>query len=237
MIQFTSVTLLYSFASSLGDFQFLYIDLFIIIPVAVTMGRTLPYPRIYSKRPTASLVSEKVLSSIIGQILIMSAIQGWAYLWVRRQEWYTPPPKSIPSEGGNQLESTNFENSVLFLISCFQYILVAAVFSIGPPYRKSMWTNGLLMCCIGLLSGFNILVLLAPPHVVSDVLTLMPLPIAGRYVLLVAVVVNVGISMAFEEWGTPSVSAVIGLIMKWWQRGRRRTRDGKMYQVVEGGMT
>ncbi|KAF7321673.1 Cation-transporting ATPase [Mycena kentingensis (nom. inval.)] len=36
MIQFTTVTLLYSFASSLGDFQFLYIDLFVIIPVAVT---------------------------------------------------------------------------------------------------------------------------------------------------------------------------------------------------------
>lgn len=54
LIQFTSVTLLYSFASSLGDFQvcmqslvidselmvilwqWLYIDLFMIIPVAVT---------------------------------------------------------------------------------------------------------------------------------------------------------------------------------------------------------
>lgn len=58
LIQFTTVTLLYSFASSLGDFQvgrttylkrlllntahtyfciqFLYIDLFIIIPIAVT---------------------------------------------------------------------------------------------------------------------------------------------------------------------------------------------------------
>lgn len=35
MIQFTTVTLLYSFASSLGDFQFLYIDLFVIIPIAV----------------------------------------------------------------------------------------------------------------------------------------------------------------------------------------------------------
>ncbi|CAA7259088.1 unnamed protein product [Cyclocybe aegerita] len=143
MIQFTSVTLLYSFASSLGDFQFLYIDLFIIIPIAVTMGRTLPYPRIYPKRPTASLVSKKVLASIIGQIVITSAVQGWAFLWVRGQEWYTPPPTSHPGEdGGNKLESTNYENSVLFLVSCFQYILVAAVFSIGPPYRKSMWTNG-----------------------------------------------------------------------------------------------
>jgi len=54
LIQFTTITLLYSFASSLGDFQvsilvnitkdkgvlialkFLYIDLFVIIPVAVS---------------------------------------------------------------------------------------------------------------------------------------------------------------------------------------------------------
>ena len=34
---------------------------------------------------------------------------------------------------------------MLFLISCFQYILVAAVFSIGPPYRKSIWTNGIVL--------------------------------------------------------------------------------------------
>jgi cation-transporting ATPase 13A2 len=86
--------------------QFLYIDLFIIIPVAVTskkpfercqseilkhrifaVGRTLPYPRIYPKPPTASLVSKKVLASISGQIIITAAVQVWAYLWVRRQGW------------------------------------------------------------------------------------------------------------------------------------------------------
>ena len=92
------------------------------------------------------------------------------------------------------------------------------------------------MCCIGLLSGFNMVVLLAPPHAVSNVLTLMTLPVTGRYVLLFAAVMNVGISMAFEEWGTPTVSTVIGLMTRWWQRGRRRVRDGKMYKVVEGGM-
>jgi hypothetical protein len=62
---------------------------------------------------------------------------------------YTPPPKNIPSHGGNKLQSTNYENSVLFLISCFQYILVAAVFSIGPPYRKSIWTNGAALLFFG----------------------------------------------------------------------------------------
>ena len=92
------------------------------------------------------------------------------------------------------------------------------------------------MFCIGLLSGYNILVLMTPPHAVSEFLTLMPLPVSGRYVLLVAAILNVGISLAYEEWGTPAVSAVVGLMTRWWQRGKRRTRDGKMYKVVEGGM-
>jgi cation-transporting P-type ATPase 13A2 len=92
------------------------------------------------------------------------------------------------------------------------------------------------MFCIGLLSSFNILVLITPPQSVSKVLTLMPLPVAGRYVLLAAAIINVGISMAYEEWGTPAVSTVVGLMTRWWQRGKRRTRNGKMYKVVEGGM-
>src|ERR1700722_3754040 len=113
--------LLYSLISSLGDrqassrfnprflwaeaLQFLYIDLFTIIPVAVTstpshlflacriangghlVGRTLPFPMLHIKRPTASLVSMKVLTSIIGQIVIASFVQIWAFKWVRSQPW------------------------------------------------------------------------------------------------------------------------------------------------------
>lgn len=55
---------------------------------------------------------------------------------------YEPPPPADSNSDDDQLEATNFENSALFLVSCFQYILVAAVFSIGAPYRRPMWTNG-----------------------------------------------------------------------------------------------
>ncbi|KAJ7446163.1 hypothetical protein B0H11DRAFT_2085328 [Mycena galericulata] len=234
MIQFTSVTLLYSFASSLGDFQFLYIDLFIIIPVAVAMGRTLPYPRIYPKRPTASLVSKKVLASLIGQIIITSGVQLWGYLWIRGQPWYTPPAPSNPNSDDDHLESKNYENSTLFLISCFQYVLVAAVFSIGPPYRKSLWTNGWLMASLVLLTALNLLVLLSPPQAISDVLTLMPLPIHGRTVLLFGVAGNAVLSMGFEQWGAGTLAVVAGRVAKISYRwsGTRRNQ-GKMYKAVE----
>ncbi|KAI0093395.1 Ca-transporting ATPase [Irpex rosettiformis] len=234
LIQFTTITLLYSFASSLGDFQFLYIDLFIIIPIAVTMGRTLPFSRIYPKGPTASLVSKKVLSSILGQVVITSTVQFWAYHWVREQPWYSPPERNDPEDDNGKLAARNFENSALFLVSCFQYILVAAVFSIGPPYRRPMWTNIWLMISIGSLTLFNVLVLLVPPAFISDILELEDLPFAGRTTLLFAVIINVGLSMAFERWGAQVVSRAVGYVMDF--RGKHRVKDGKMYKVVEGGM-
>ncbi|KAJ7647229.1 hypothetical protein FB45DRAFT_892809 [Roridomyces roridus] len=237
MIQFTSVTLLYSFASSLGDFQFLYIDLFIIIPVAVAMARTLPYPKINPKRPTASLVSKKVLASLVGQIVITSGVQLWGYLWIRGQPWYTPPVASDPNSDDNHLQSRNYENSALFLISCFQYVLVAAVFSIGPPYRKSMWSNGWLMASLGILTALNMLVLLSPPEIIAAILTLMPLPIHGRTVLLFGVAGNAVVSMAFEQWGAGMLAVVVGRVAKVIQRWTSSRRNqGKMYKAVEGGM-
>ncbi|KAI0682979.1 Ca-transporting ATPase [Cytidiella melzeri] len=234
LIQFTTITLLYSFASSLGDFQFLYIDLFIIIPIAVTMGRTLPFPRIYPKGPTASLVSKKVLSSIFGQVLITGAVQFWAYYWVRRQPWYSSPERKNPDDDDGKLAARNFENSALFLVSCFQYILVAAVFSIGPPYRRPMWTNVWLMVSIGSLTLFNVLVLLVPPPFIASVLELEDLPFSGRTTLLFAVVINVVLSLAFERWGAQAVSQVVGYILN--LRGKHRVKDGKTYKIVEGGM-
>ncbi|KAL1672462.1 hypothetical protein EV122DRAFT_271611 [Schizophyllum commune] len=237
LIQFTSVTLLYSFASSLGDFQFLYIDLFIIIPVAIAMARTLPYPRLHPTRPTASLVSKKVLSSIIGQIIITGAVQVWAFLWVRDQDWYTAP-RSGPKEHGNNLQSRNYENSVLFLSSAFQYILIAAVFSIGPPYRKSMYTNAWLMAALLLLTAFNVVVLLVPPQPVADLLDLMPLPMSGRWTLLVAAVINVIACVVYESWGAQLVAQAVGRVMSAVRgsRGRTRVREGKTYKAVEGSL-
>jgi len=233
LIQFTTITLLYSFASSLGDFQFLYIDLFIIIPVAVAMARTLPYPTLHTKRPTASLVSKKVLTSIIGQIIITAVVQFWAFYWVRAQKiWYHPPP---PYEPGNKdkLEATNYENSVLFLVSCFQYVLTAAVFSIGPPFRKPMWTNGWLMFSLVTLGLINTVILLSPPKFAMILLELMKLPQHARRTLLVGVVVNVVVSVMFERWGVQYLAGIVGSLMKMYEE-HRRIRLGKAYKLVDG---
>ncbi|KAI9509489.1 P-type ATPase [Russula earlei] len=231
LIQFTTITLLYSFASSLGDFQFLYIDLFVIIPIAVSMGRTLPYATIHPRRPTASLVSRNVLASIIGQVIITSAAQFWAFFWVRDQPWYSPAKPDVGSDDG-RLEAANYENTVLFLLSCFQYILVAGVFSIGPPYRKPMWTNGLLMVSLVALSLFNVSVLLVPTKFISALLELVPIPMSARLTLSWAAIMNVAVSVGFERWFAQVVADVVGMFVSQ-QDGKRRIKDNRVYRAVD----
>jgi len=40
-------------------------------------------------------------------------------------------------------EIKNSDNTVLFLMSCYQYIMIAVILSVGPPYREAMLQNSL----------------------------------------------------------------------------------------------
>jgi len=179
------------------------------------------------------LVSKKVLSSIIGQVLVTGGVQFWAFFWTRRQPWYKPPHQEFIEDG--KLQTINYENTVLFLVSSFQYILVAAVFSIGPPYRKQIWTNGLLMFSIVTLSLFSTVVLLAPPSAVALLLDLLDLPISAKFTLLVLVIFNVLASSWLEHYELLG-RAVAFLDRRWRHRRPKRIRDGKLYKSVEGAM-
>ena len=61
MIQYATALILYNISSNLGDFQYLYIDLFIITPFAVTMSWTgahtlYPYMIFVEHEPSVELV-------------------------------------------------------------------------------------------------------------------------------------------------------------------------------------
>ncbi|KAI8989576.1 hypothetical protein BDB01DRAFT_782373 [Pilobolus umbonatus] len=195
LIQFTSVTLLYAFGSNLGDFQFLYIDLFLILPIAVYMGYTEAWPHLYRKRPTASLVSKKVLTSLIGQIIINSGFQMFGYWLTHQQPWYTQP--EFDPNGQN---IACYENTVLFLISSYQYILVAVVFSVGPPYRQPIWTNHRLVLTLTVLIVLTTWCVLAPPSFLVNMLELEALPFGFRLFLVCLASVNLGISLLCEKY-------------------------------------
>lgn len=135
-IQFTSVSFLYTKASNLGDFQFLFIDLALILPIAVFMGWAGAAPHLGRKKPTAKLVSSKVLTPLLGLMALCVAIQAIAYVVVKEQPWYIPP--KVKHEKSN---IKNSENTALFLTSCFEYVVSGVLLNAGRPFRERTRQN------------------------------------------------------------------------------------------------
>ena len=83
MIQFTTIIILYLEGANLSDMAYLYIDLFIIIPLCLTMSWTRPADCLSSRQPTGSLISLRILSSVIGQTLIQASAQVYnIYIYI-----------------------------------------------------------------------------------------------------------------------------------------------------------
>lgn len=179
-IQFTSVSFLYASASNLGDFQFLFIDVLLILPIAIFMGWSGPYPVLSRKRPTADLVSRKVLTPLLGQILICILIQAVAFLLVREQEWFIPPHVN-PDKSNIK----NSENTALFLVSCFEYTLIGVVLSAGKPFRQPMWQNYPFVVTIVAALAINTYLVLTPTHGIKHLMQLTSISSSFKLKLLV----------------------------------------------------
>lgn len=116
------------------------------------MGRFPASRKIVSKRPTANLLSRKVLVSLIGQIILQAVFQSFILGFTLKQDWFKEPEMDP--------EETNVENHLntsLFLISIFQYVIVGFVFVVGRPYQQSIPKNRAFVIIFLLLILSNIL--------------------------------------------------------------------------------
>lgn len=59
----------------------------------------------------------------------------------------------------------------------------------------------------------------------------MDIPLEARAELIAVVMINVGLSVAFEKWCQGLVVKVVGYLVQRRRRGRRV--DGKVYKTVE----
>lgn len=150
-IQFMTITILYKRGTNLGDFQFLYIDMCLILPLAIFMLWSKPSALLVAKRPTANLVSPKVLVPLICHIATLGVFQWALWMWGQRQPWYQRP---VPA-GDDSVQST--DNTVLFLYSNLQYVFVAVVLSKGPPYREPISSNVPFLMNVGISLGMSVM--------------------------------------------------------------------------------
>ncbi|NWH69809.1 AT132 ATPase, partial [Piaya cayana] len=158
LVQFVSVLLLYTINTNLSDFQFLFFDLIITTTVAVLMGRTGPAQELGVERPQGALISVLVLGSLLLQTGLLITIQVLSYFITVSQSWFVPlnstvtAPQNLP----------NYENTVLFCITGFQYLILAVAMSKGYPFREPLYTNVLFLVVLILLFGLMIWLTLYP---------------------------------------------------------------------------
>ncbi|CBF77849.1 putative P-type ATPase [Aspergillus nidulans FGSC A4] len=218
-IQFATVSFLYTNASNLGDFQFLFIDLTLILPIAIFMGWTGPCDILSRKRPTADLVSRKVLTPLLGQIVIVVFVQFLAYKSVQSQPWFRAPNIEL---GEDNIE--NSENTVLFLTSSFQYILASIVLSVGRPFRKSMRTNVPFLTVIVADLTFSGYMLFRPSTWIKQVMQLTYLSDAFATWLLGLVLGSFLFAWLAERKLFPQLARIIGRLQVLMRPGHQKQR-------------
>eukprot|EP00794_Sanderia_malayensis_P015960 gene15960-17566_t len=204
MVQYLSVLLLYSVRSNLGDFQYLYIDLLIIMPFAVTMSRTGPYETIVPRRPLGSLIHPLVLSSLILQILTQMTFQLGVFFFVKTRDYYKTTAwfhANTKHKEGHETQVISYENTVLFYVTSFQYIFLAVVLSLGKPYRDNMFKNFAFIGALLILLTFTFVLVLYPVGELKNIFQLVDLD-DGNFTLslLLWVGCNAVVSLAIEEF-------------------------------------
>ena len=126
---------------------------------SITMAFSLPLARaatkLSSKRPTASLLGLHTLSSSCGILAInfVFIIFGLLALfhqdWFQCRKWQSKDVSNVVSMGDN------YESSVIFIISGYQYISSAAAYNFGYSYRANWVRNYIFVFLFLLWTGFQ----------------------------------------------------------------------------------
>ncbi|XP_014295273.1 polyamine-transporting ATPase 13A3 isoform X2 [Microplitis demolitor] len=167
LTEFISAFILYSIDSNLSDFQFLFIDIFLIVNFAFFFGKTKAYEgKLAKKPPMTSLLSFTPLFSLTLHMTVMLLFQLSVYYWVKQFDWYSAP------QFRGLHDYYSFENYSVFTISMFQYITVALIFSHGKPYRRAVYTNNLFIISILISTLICLYITVMPANWVITILQL-----------------------------------------------------------------
>lgn len=198
LVQFISVILLYSIDSNLSDYQYLYIDLFLISLFAFSISRTPAYEGpLVKQRPETSLVSALPLTSLIGQLTISIIIQVISFIAVRNYEWFVPFEYDPNSE--SQLIEC-YENYAIFSVSALQYIILALVFNKGPPYRQGLQSNWCLSIISVVMVSLTVYLSISPLEILRSKFELkIPPKDDFLYVIIVLGLLNLVLAVFHEK--------------------------------------
>ena len=179
LVQFTSVIILYSIDSNLTDMQYLYIDLFMISVFAFFFGKTESYEGpLVKQTPLNSLIALSPVASLALHLITSIGILLLTWHQVQQYDWFIP--FNYTNAGPLNEETLGcHQNYAIFVVSCFQYMTLAIVFSKGAPYRKSIFSNLGLLLSISINLAISVYLALYPAQAIAQFMELVTPPQAN----------------------------------------------------------
>ncbi|CAB3243695.1 unnamed protein product [Arctia plantaginis] len=153
LIQFFSILILYNFYSILGNNQFLYIDLVLTTLLALSLGRAGPGPALTRQSPPVSLVALASILPLVMQVSLVLFMQIAAVYLLYEQTWFKPTQAE---------QILKWENTVIFIVTAFQYLIMACVYAKGWPFRQPFCANYYMVITLFTQAVFVIILLLCP---------------------------------------------------------------------------
>jgi len=206
LTQSISTLFLYRIGTVYSDGQFLFQDLVLIMPLALTMGRTASQTRLSRHRPPVRLASAPVCWSMVLQSLVQASFQAAAVYALTQADtvpgsvfgmtcrWNAPCPAA----------------TVLFHVVNAQYIWSAIAFNMKSPFRQSWEQNPWFRTTLALLSLLCLSVIEPVVPLLQRMLALAPLSTSMRRWLWVLIALN-GLATLLVE-----------AVLNWYEHGRVR---------------
>lgn len=182
LIQFSAVLILYTVKTDLGDLQFLFCDIVLVTLLAIVMGRGGPSTELHHCRPPASLLALPVLGSLFIHTCTNILGQLAALFITTSQDWYVPLNSTL--SGAANLP--NMEDTSVFALSGFQYIMMAVVVTKGYPHKKPLYHNVIFLCLLLILFALMTWLVLYPTPIIAKYLQLYEISDMDYKLLLVA---------------------------------------------------
>ncbi|OMJ79978.1 hypothetical protein SteCoe_19847 [Stentor coeruleus] len=163
IIQFTCAIILYLEKTNLTNSQYMYQDIFTILPLTFTMAASLPHHKLSKRMPPGSLISVPILLSIGFAIIQAIGYIVAAICIVKSMLWYKKECTSDHCEVGKSTIDeplASIEGNVIFLQGTVQLIGICTIFSMGKPFREPIYKNKPFVITVTILFAFNIYFLL-----------------------------------------------------------------------------